>query len=233
MKPIKKIIVKIIHSLGYDIIKISKDYNRNFLGLNNLPIKSIIDIGANRGQFAKEAIKVFPNAHIYCFEPGGKAFRDLKRWADIQKGRVSVFNIALGDKEADLNFYEYLENDERSSFLRIVNPVVQVPILIHQTTLDNFVNSSSLSLEPEILIKIDTQGYDDRVIMGAKQTLSKAKICITEVIFDKEYYDQASFKKIFTLLDEIGFEFVGFKEQHRGKNGEILWGDAVFLKKKD
>ena len=228
MKLLKKTIKKIIHLLGYDVYKISKDYNLNFLGLNNLPIKSIIDIGANRGQFAKEALKAFPNAHIYCFEPGKKAYFNLKKWADSQDGRVSVFNVALGDKEADLNFYEYPENDEGSSFLRIINPVVQIPIRIHQTTLDNFINSSGLSLEPEILVKIDTQGYDDRVIMGAREILSKSRVCITEVIFNEEYYGQGSFKKIFSLLDDLEFEFIGNKTQHLAKNGGIQWADAVF-----
>lgn len=231
MKLFKRMIVKTIHLLGYDIIKISKDYNLNFLGLNNLPIKSIIDIGANRGQFAKKAIKAFPNAHLYCFEPGKKAFLDLKKWADKQKGRALVFNTALGEKEAGLKFYEYLENDEGSSFLHIANnSVLQKPIFMHQTTLDNFIGSQSVSLEPEILVKIDTQGYDNRVIAGAKQTLSKATACITEVIFDKEYEGQGSFKEIFSLLDELGFEFMGIKEQHLAKNGEIMWGDVIFKK---
>ena len=63
---IKKIIVKTIHSLGYDIYKIPKT---NFAGLDKLPIKTIIDIGANRGQFAKRAFFMFPKANIFCFEP--------------------------------------------------------------------------------------------------------------------------------------------------------------------
>lgn len=231
MKFVKKIIKKIIHFLGYDLIKISRDYNRNFLGLNTLPIKTIIDIGANRGQFAKKAIKAFPNACIYCFEPGERAFIDLKKWADSQKGRVLVFKTALGDKEADLNFYEYPDNDEGSSFLHIINPVVQVPTLIHQATLDDFIDKAHICLEPEILVKIDTQGYDDRVIAGARQTLSKTLACITEVIFDKEYYGQAGFKRIFSLLDNLGFEFSGIKEQHLDKNGRPGWADALFIKR--
>jgi FkbM family methyltransferase len=231
MRLVKRFILKIINFLGYDIIKIPKDFNsREFLGLNSLQIKTIFDIGANRGQFAKKALKAFPSAHIYCFEPGRKAYFDLKKWADNQKGRVTVFNVALGDKEADLNFYEYLENDEGSSFLRIINPVKQAPTFIHQTTLDNIVNSFSIILEPEILVKIDTQGYDDRVIEGAIETLKKSKACITEIIFDKEYYGQSSFKRIFYLLDNLGFEFSGIMSQHLARNGEAAWADAVFKK---
>ena len=141
MKFVKKIIIKIIHSLGFDVVWIPKDFENTFLGLRQYSIRSIIDVGANRGQFAKEVLKGFPGAHIYCFEPGEKAYLDLKKWAETQEGRVSAFNVALGDKEADLPFYEYLENDERSSFLRIINPLLQHLILIHQTTLDNFINS--------------------------------------------------------------------------------------------
>jgi len=230
MKLIKKTIIKIIHSLGYDVRKISKNYNFNFLGLNNLPIKSIIDVGANRGQFAKEAIKVFPKAHIYCFEPGEKAYLDLKKWADAQNGKVSTFNFALGDREADLDFYEYPENDEASSFLRLINLVSQRSVPVHQTTLDSFISSSQISLKPGIFIKIDTQGYDDRVIEGAKQILSRSLICMTEVIYDKEYRDQGSFKNIFILLDKLGFEFIGNKEQHLSENGNIMWSDSIFKK---
>jgi FkbM family methyltransferase len=231
MKFIKKIIVKIFHSLGFDIVRIPKYYDNLFSGLINIPIRTIFDVGANRGQFAKRALKAFPNAHIYCFEPGKKAFVDLKKWADSQGGKVSVFNIALGDSEADLNFYEHPENDEGSSFLRSINQIGEIPVLIHQTTLDAFVKSESISLEPEILVKIDTQGYDDRVIMGAKEVLSKSKACITEIIFDREYYGQGNFKKIFYLLDTLGFEFVGLQNQHFGINGEIQWADAIFRKK--
>ena len=61
MKIIKEIIVKIIHLLGYDVMRVSKDFNRKFVGLNSLPIRSIIDVGANRGQFAREAIRAFPS----------------------------------------------------------------------------------------------------------------------------------------------------------------------------
>jgi FkbM family methyltransferase len=232
MKIIKQIIVNIIHFLGYDATRISKDYNRNFLGLNNLPIKSIIDIGANRGQFAREAIKVFPNAHIYCFEPGEKAYRDLIKWADAQNGKVTVYKIALGEEEKDLTFYEYSDNDEGSSFLKIVNPVSLKTTTMHQVTLDSFISQSSLLLEPEILIKIDTQGYDDRVIKGAQQILSKSLACIVEVIYDREYQDQGSFKSIFSLLNESGFEFMGNKEQHLSRNGNLMWSDSVFIKNK-
>ncbi len=230
MKIIKKIVIKIIHLLGYDVIRISKDYNLKFLGLNNLPIKSIIDIGANRGQFAKEAAKTFPNANIYCFEPEEKSYLDLKKWADTQRGRVSVFKCALGDKEADLKFYKYHQNSEASSFLQMITSLPGQSTVIHQVTLDNFIKSSSISLEPGILVKIDTQGYDDRVIAGAEETLRKSLACITEVIYDKEYHGQGSFKKIFVLLDRFGFEFVGNKEQHLSMNGDLMWSDSIFKK---
>ena len=57
MKLFRKIIIKIIHNLGFDIVRIQNDYDNPFGGLTRFPIRTIIDIGANRGQFAKKGIE--------------------------------------------------------------------------------------------------------------------------------------------------------------------------------
>jgi FkbM family methyltransferase len=230
MTIIKRQFVRMLHRLGFDLVRVREDIESYFSGIDRLSINTVIDVGANRGQFAKKALSFFPKAHIYCFEPGKKSFADLKKWADGQNGRISVFETALGDKEADLNFYEYPANDEGSSFLRVINPVLQEVVIMHQTTMDNFIVSKNISLKSDVLVKIDTQGYDNKVIMGAKQTLSKAAACITEIMFDKEYEGQGSFKEIFSLLDELGFKFSGNREQHFSENGAIAWADAIFKK---
>jgi FkbM family methyltransferase len=227
---IKRQFVKILHKLGFDLVRVREDIESYFFGIDRLSINTVIDVGANRGQFAKKALSFFPKAHIYCFEPGKKAFADLKKWADGQGGRVSVFETALGEKEADLNFYEHQANDEGSSFLRTISPVLQEAVPMHQTTMDNFIVSQKIFLDPGILIKTDTQGYDAKVIIGARQTLSNATACITEIMFDKEYEGQGSFKEIFSLLDELGFKFAGNREQHFSENGAIAWADAIFKK---
>lgn len=62
----KRLIKKLFNSFGFDIIRLNNSPNHTLLGLKSLPIKMIIDVGANEGQFAKMISKFFPDAMIYA-----------------------------------------------------------------------------------------------------------------------------------------------------------------------
>ncbi|MBE9236277.1 hypothetical protein IQ227_09590 [Anabaena aphanizomenioides LEGE 00250] len=47
-----------------------KEWDKRLLGLSQLPVKSVIDIGANEGQFARRIIKIFPHAHMALHNRG-------------------------------------------------------------------------------------------------------------------------------------------------------------------
>jgi len=49
----KNLIKKFFNALGYDIIRTNNNPARTLLGLRNLPIKTIIDVGANEWRFAR------------------------------------------------------------------------------------------------------------------------------------------------------------------------------------
>lgn len=238
MKLIKKTVVKIIHSLGYDIIKLPK--KSNFLGLERFPIRTIIDIGANCGQFAKKVLQAFPNADIYCFEPLIGPFQELQKWVNSQEAsKITIFNLALGDSESMAQMFFCLERNDSSSFLKSTAlgetlwPFMkkQELVSVKLTTLDKVMSNLPQLLLSDILIKIDVEGYEDRVIQGGQDTFRKAKACILEISLDKLYKNQASFKKIFLLMDQLGFEYVGNLEQVFAKDSHVIYIDAVFLKK--
>ena len=100
MKIGKSIIKSTFRKFGLDIIRLNKNSAHLLLGMRNLPIRTIIDVGANKGQFASIIQKVFPEANIYCFEPVGEAFKELDKWARSRK--VEAFNFALGDFEGEI-----------------------------------------------------------------------------------------------------------------------------------
>ena len=106
----------------------------------------------------------------------------------------------------------------------------QRSIIVKQTTLDKAVETLNIPLEPEILIKLDVQGYEDRVIKGGKKTFEMARACILEVCLDELYEGQASFKEIINLLYDFGFRYVGNLEQSYADDGHVVFIDAVFVK---
>ena len=238
MKLFRKIIIKIIHNLGFDIVRIQNDYDNPFEGLTRFPIRTIIDIGANRGQFAKKALQAFPNAYLYCFEPLKAPFEELKKWASEQNNRVTVFNLALGDSEGITKMFLLSEHNDSSSFLKstvlaeALWPFMkkQELVSVKLTSLDKVVSNLSKPFSPEILIKIDVEGYEDRVIQGGKKILAKTKACILEISLDFLHENQPSFKKIFSLMDELKFHYIGNLNQVYAKDGHIVCIDALFLK---
>ena len=60
------------------------EQRQSLLGLVNLDIRTVLDIGANKGGAARAFLGFFPNAKIYCIEPIPELCRRLEEWARVQ-----------------------------------------------------------------------------------------------------------------------------------------------------
>lgn len=236
---LKMLTRKTFNLIGLDILRTSKSPTHSLLGLKNLAIRTIIDGGANTGQFARMISNIFTEAHIYCFEPLLEPFKELNQWAERQRnGKVKTFNLALGGGEGILEMFSHIEHSPSSSFLKTTKlcesfyPFTKkhVSIPVKLTTLDKWVKSLASPLKPEILIKLDVQGYEDRVIRGGQKTFGIAKACILEVSLDQLYEDQATFKDISSLLYEFGYRYAGNLNQTYADDGHVIYINAVFVK---
>jgi FkbM family methyltransferase len=236
---LKNIVKKIFNLAGLDISYANKNPGLTLLGLKKLPVKSVIDVGANSGQFAKHLHRVFPEARIYCFEPLREPFDKLNAWAVSTKGRVNAFNVALGDIESSLDMFCHAEHVYSSSFLKTTRTCEtlypftkkQFSLSVQQKRLDKFSAEFPEMLIPEILIKLDVQGYEDRVIKGGVNTFHKARACLLEVNLDNLYENQANFRDILIMLYDLGFHYAGNLEQvFSDRDGHVIYIDAMFQK---
>lgn len=236
---IKTSVKKIFNMFGLDVIRIENNPEKTLLGLRNLPIKTIIDVGANTGQFAKYILKFFPEACIYSFEPLPQHFEELKRWAELYgNGKIIPFNLALGEKEGAIEMLMHTEHSFSSSLLKTtelckeIYPFTksQTIVNVNMIILDKMAEGITMPLESEILIKLDVQGYEDRVIRGGKEIFSKAKVCILEVNLDHLYEGQPSFYQLSSLLDGLGFQYAGNLNQVYADDGHMIFIDAVFVR---
>jgi FkbM family methyltransferase len=238
---LKQLVKEIFNQIGFDIIRLPKSPAYSLLGLRNLHIRTIIDIGANKGQFAKWISNIFPQAEIYCFEPLPEPFNLLKRWAEKQKNRrIKSFNFALGDNEGIVNIFMHIDHSSSSSFLKTTETCEQLyPFTKKQITtkvklraLDKWIASiENPSLD--ILIKLDVQGYEASVIKGGIKTFGMAKACILEVNLDQLYEDQATFESISKLLNDLGYCYAGNLNQTYADDGRVIFIDAVFVREKN
>ena len=106
----------------------------------------------------------------------------------------------------------------------------QTPVRVKLTTLDNALSSVIRLMKPEILVKLDVQGYENRVIRGGSKTLNLATACVLEVSVETLYYGQTNFKEVIMLFDQMGFYYAGNLEQVYASDGHVIYFDAVFVK---
>ena len=235
---LEKLLKKVFILVGFDIVRIFKSPKQSLLGLKNLPIKTIIDIGANKGQFARHISTLFPEAYIYCVEPLPEPYTTLSKWAKKNSGKIKTFNLALGDSEETLEMFSHIEHSPSSSLLKTTEvcenlyPFTQeqVSIPVKVDTLDNWFKKLPDPPAPELLIKLDVQGYEDRVIKGGQETFNVAKACILEVHLDQLYDNQATFEDISLLLYNLGYHYAGNLEQAFANDGHVISINVVFLK---
>ncbi len=158
--------------LIFDVIVKDQYLTSNYLNKNSV----IIDAGANIGVFTALAANIAKDGKIFAFEPVAKTFSCLRDNTQPYPN-VIVENIGLGDTMASKNIFVnsqstgisvmedstlYKEKAERD----LDGKMEQV----HLSTLDNYVKENSISHID--FIKIDTEGYESKILQGAKQTIA-------------------------------------------------------------
>jgi FkbM family methyltransferase len=203
--------------------------------LQESDIKTVLDVGANSGQFAEFVHKILPQANIYSFEPLTNPFKKLEMLKkEIPFLHCYQFAIGSENGEMDMHLNEFSPSSSllsmtelhSSTFPYTKNSVLQkVPV----RTLDSLL--SEFKLDKNILLKIDVQGFEMEVLKGSKELLDKISILIVETSFQELYKDQPLFHEVYKYLVDKNFIYHGnFDQMLSTINGEVLQSDAIFIK---
>lgn len=205
--------------------------------IDDLGIDTVIDVGANIGQSTSGFRQQFPNARIYSFEPLPVQYNILCE-AFKYDNKFVAYNLALSDKEEYIVFNS-ADFPDASSILSMSDLLKEYivkagffpsaetkEIIVRAATLD----SMGLVLGHSLLVKIDVQGADDKVIWGGQETIKKAKLCLIETEFQPLYDGQALFFDILVQMKALGFTYFGDKDRiFYNANGTPLWQDSIFI----
>jgi FkbM family methyltransferase len=199
-------------------------------------IGTVLDVGANEGQFIKVARVLFPTASILAFEPNPRLTSALESLLS-PPGSGAVFPIACGRESATMPLYLTRFSPAasllRPTALRIPDfPIVETgeTIQVAVDRLDQVVRSSALA-RPPYLLKIDVQGFEWEVLEGAIGLLPDVAVILCEVNTVAFYAGQAGFEQIYAFMREHDFRLVDIGEPIRARaTGEVLYFDVAFLK---
>ena len=152
--------------------------------------KTILDIGAHKGQFYSWAKEVWPDSFIWMIEANDCHENILKNIVSSNNDRYTIATI--GDKEREVNFYTRSDKPwtegasyyKEANYWDIPHLVMEIPKIL-QPLDDLFTSDSHFDL-----IKIDTQGSELDIITGGKNICKKADYILLEVAV-VEYNEKA------------------------------------------
>jgi FkbM family methyltransferase len=200
-----------------------------------LGIRTVIDVGANEGQFAARARRLIPSSRIISFEPIETCFQKLKQnmGGDPQ---FEAFNCALGKEEGLATFY--LNDSTASSSLLAMKDthrqafpstsharVTQVPV----RRLDDVMRGRELA--SPVMLKLDVQGYESQVLAGGPETVARCEIVLAEISLVSLYEGEQLAGEMIALLGGMGFRIGSIADCLRRPEDECpLQIDVIFVR---
>jgi len=139
--------------------------------------RSCLDVGANAGEYTKALLR-WTSAEVHAFEPLPGAFRAVEEIARTSGGRVTVNNCAVGAEDGTATLHYGDDMSEHASLSTAVNAIDYVgasntlEMEVKVTSIDSYFARGEGPATVDF-IKIDTEGYEQEVLMGAQETVKE------------------------------------------------------------
>jgi FkbM family methyltransferase len=221
--------------LGVEISRYRPFAARVVARLTDGDVPVVIDVGANRGQYASELRRHGYRGEIVSFEPVQEAFDQLTSAAAGDAGWTCQ-RLALGAvaEEAPIHVASNLASSsllEMGEGHRSAAPSVSMVGVetVRVARLDDVLDDAR-----PCLLKLDVQGYEDRVLDGAPKALGRALLFQCELCTGDLYSGQAPVRDVIDRLDDNGFELIDLEPVFwGGADGQVLAVDALFARRTD
>jgi FkbM family methyltransferase len=197
----------------------------------------VLDVGANIGQFAQSLRSAGYTRRLLSFEPVSTAYTQLLRVSQKDTQWEIAPRVAIGDRSGEIEMH-IAGNSVSSSALEMLDSHVgAAPSSIYvgseRVALSRLDSMVCDYLNPDTVpfLKIDTQGYEDRVLDGAPDLLTKVRGVQLELSFVPLYEGQKLFDDFVKRLRASGFSiwaiWPGLCDPYSGR---MLQVDAAFFR---
>lgn len=229
-----KLRYRIADAFGYQLVKKAKDHGSIESHvpkvLESLEINCVVDVGANRGQYASMLRRLGYSGRIVSFEPVPAVYEKLVRSA---QGDPDWFThpLALGsaDEVRLMHVYDRSEVSSllptteygRAAFKRNAGDLEQLKVSVRR--LEGLWSQVIGDLDdPRVYLKMDTQGYDLKIFAGARSCLEVVRGLQSELSVVALYDGMPDYMTSLSEYRSCGFEVSGFFKVFRDKATHLL-----------
>jgi FkbM family methyltransferase len=164
----------------------------------------VIDVGANEGDYSSTLLECCPNAKVYAIEPHPQTFKLLE--AKAARNNFKAFNMGFSDIAGTMQLFDRVAEGGGTQHASLYRGVIEdlhkveaESVEVQICTLDSFVVSQGISHIN--LLKIDTEGNELKVLLGATQILARNLVDIIQIEFNEmNTISRVFFKDFFELL---------------------------------
>lgn len=199
-------------------------------------VRTVLDVGANTGQFAKDLRRAGYGGAIVSFEPLSLVHAALTTAASRDPHWHVTARMALGSSEGESEI-NISHNLVSSSLLQVKSRSIEAaPVSgfaghekVVVKTLDRVVQNETW--QPPFALKLDTQGFELEVLKGAARTLSLTAIVLVEMSLVPLYRGGAALVDVYSHLEHSGYRCItltqGFADYDKN---EVLQVDGLFVR---
>lgn len=236
----KLLIRSAVRRLGLDLTRFNpaaSDDARLVAMLAEHGVNVVFDVGANTGQFGAMLRAARYKGRIVSFEPLSAARAELARVSASDSSWEIADQAAIGDADGEIAIH-ISGNSVSSSVLGMLDAhsdaapeskyvgSENVPLRRLDGMAPKFLRPDSVTF-----LKIDTQGYEDRVLRGGIETIAGAIGLQLEMSLVPLYAGQRHFDELYADLKQSGFELWGMSPAFVDpRTGRLLQIDATFFR---
>jgi len=191
---------------------------KNALSAYARPGCTAVDVGANLGFLTALLSRlVGESGHVHSFEPLPRVYQKLVEVIEANSlGNVTAHNFGCGEKAGVMPLHVTKSTGNSSLRLRagLVSQVRETQD-VQLVALDNYLGPKLTRLD---FLKIDTEGFEDCVLYGARELISRF-LPVIYLELTSEYL--AASRRAVSILGELGYRFAEepvLEECHNGQN---------------
>lgn len=200
--------------------------------LQGLRLNTVVDIGANRGQFALCIRRLYPDAQIFSFEPLRKpAAAWMRNFGSDARARLFNKAVAIESGSATMHVSRWDVSSSLLPFARAQHdnfPLTEEAStqVVETTTLEACIDEPAI--EDSSLLKLDVQGYELSALKGCGRLLERFRYVYVEASFIELYVGQALATEVIGFLSSRGFNLVCVANLSYGSSVRPIQADFLF-----